>query len=251
MRLKKHTRALGRLFSVLALLGCVASSIAMPGNTAEPMASKNVDASATLKLVPKTGTAEYEVTNSEGQRVGLSKIVDRFDIRPDRYRISSTLFSESTQTEFVSEGSVTGGRLIPNKFYRTINKQREFTIDLSDKTVTAKQQTGTPTKWPRPKAPTDIVSSLYQAASITKAVGQITLDQVHIYGIDKKTISFVNEEMMTTALGTGLAMHLQSDAPGARQDIWVAPGQQGIVLKFTIPANGRHLIATLTKVHFQ
>ena len=174
-----------------------------------------------------------------------------FELTAGRYRLTSTFVSRAMRNQFISEGRIERDRFIPEIFSRNLNGRQDFKITIGAKLVTITRSSGYTESLPRPDAPIDIISIMYQAASVTKDVGTLALDQVHVYGIEPRDISYVGEETIDTPLGSQHVIHLRSKTSAITQDIWISPAQRNLPVKFTIPAQRKILIATATKIEFR
>ena len=196
----------------------------------------------------KAGTIEYDITDSEHRKVGLTKVINEFEFTKDHYRLISTFVSASGKNQFVSEGKIEGNRLVPKTFSRNVSGRQDFKIDIESAAITITKSSGASESLPGANAPIDIISTLYQAASFTRETGAMVLSQVNVYGIENANMSCVGEETLTTRLGSQRVVHVRSKTSATVQDIWISPAQHNLPVKFTIPAKGMALIASVSKL---
>ncbi len=244
---------LRKLVFICAVLWLVQGAMAsdMSGDLPRQQSDSKEAAAGRAALGEKSGTIEFAVTDAEGKSVGLEKIVDNFELKADRYRLTSTFVSKGMRNQFVSEGKIEGDRLVPELFSRNINGQQGFKITIGDRLVTITKTSGSSETLPRPDAPIDIISIMYQAGSVTKEAGTMVFNQVHVYGIERRDIAYIGEETIDTPLGPQHVVHLRSKTSAITQDTWIAPAQRNLPVKFTISANGKVLIATASKIEFR
>ena len=199
----------------------------------------------------KSGTIEYDITDSAHRKVGLTKVINEFEFNGNHYRFISTFMSASGKSQFVSEGKIERNRLVPRTFSRNVAGHQDFKIDVGSEAVVITKSSGASESLPGSLAPIDIISTLYQAASITKETDAMLLTQVNIYGTENTNMSYVGEETLDTRLGSQRVVHVRSKTSATVQDIWIAPAQYSLPVKFTIPAQGTSLIASVSKLKFK
>lgn len=228
-----------------------ALAAATPESPAGQQQPASTEASRPATFSDISGRIEYDITDSEHRKVGLTRIINEFAFTAGRYRCVSTFVSASGKNQFISEGRIEGDHLVPTAFSRHIAGHQDFKIDIGHDTIVITKSSGASESLRLLNAPADIVSTLYQAASIIKETDSMLLAQMNVYGIETATMSYIGEETLDTSLGPQRVIHVRNKTPATTQDIWIAPDQHNLPVKFTIPVPGTALIASVSTLQLK